>query len=305
MSEKTGAIVVGVDGSEIAINAARWAAAVAARYETSLHIVYAMPSVGRNLTETAAAIRAAVMSYQRDFADAYLRDAADAVRSQNPELAVTTEAVKVPADEALIQHGRTAHMIVVGSSQVSPVGALFVGSTALAVATHAACPVVAWRGPNPVPTDQPVVVGADGTHSSDVALEAGFEFADRFKVKLAAVYSWAVPWPATAVTNPFLVDWDALEAAQWAQLAGAVERANQRHPHVDASSFVEPTKPTASLLHQVEADSAQLVVVGSRGRSSLASSVLGSTALNLLHHSTVPVMVCRAGGDAGAPSSSG
>ena len=297
MSENTGAIVVGVDGSENAINAARWAAAVAAGYGTSLHIVYAMPSVGRNLTETAEALRAAVMSYQRDFADAYLRDAAVAVRSRNPDLAVTTEAMKVPADEALIQHGRTARMIVVGSSQVSPVGALFVGSTALAVATHAACPVVAWRGPNPVPTDHPVVVGADGTQSSAAALEAAFEFADRFKAKLTAVRSWAVPWPATAVSNPFLVDWDALEVGQWAQLASAVERVNQRHPHVDASSFVEPTKPTASLLHQVEADSAQLVVVGSRGRSSLASVVLGSTALNLLHHSTVPVMVCRAADD--------
>ncbi len=297
MSENTGAIVVGVDGSENAISAAQWAAAVAARYESPLHIVYAMPSVGRNLTETALAVRAAVMSYQRDFADAYLRDAADAVRSRNPELAVSTEAMKVAADEALIQCGRTAQMIVVATSEVSPVGALFVGSTALAVATHAACPVVAWRGPNQVPTDQPIVVGADATHSSAVALQAAFEFADRFKVKLAAVHSWAVPWPATAVANPFVVDWDALEAAQWAQLAGAVEQANQRHPHVNASCFVEPTKPTASLLHQVEEDGAQLVVVGNRGRSPLASAVLGSTALNLLHHSTVPVMVCRAADD--------
>ncbi|MET0992571.1 MAG: universal stress protein, partial [Mycobacterium sp.] len=40
-------------------------------------------------------------------------------------------------------------------------------------------------------------------------------------------------------------------------------------------------------------DDAQLVVVGSRGRGPLAGAVLGSTSLNLLHHSGVPVMICH------------
>jgi nucleotide-binding universal stress UspA family protein len=39
---------------------------------------------------------------------------------------------------------------------------------------------------------------------------------------------------------------------------------------------------------------AQLVVVGSRGRDALTSALLGSITLNLLHHSTAPVMVCPA-----------
>ena len=301
MSEKTGAVVVGVDGSDGAINAARWAAAVAARFETSLHIVHAMPSIGHNLTDTVAAIRAAVMSYQRDYADIILRSAADAALAQQPNIVVTTDSTNTPADEALIQLGRTARMIVLGNSEVTAAGALFVGSTTLVVATHAACPVVAWRGPHTVPTSQPIVVGTDGTHSSAVALEAAFEFADRFEVKVAAVRSWSMPWPASAVTSPLLMDWDALEAAEWIQLAGAVDRCNQQYPQVCASCYVEPTNPTAALLHQIDVDGAQLVVVGSRGRNALSSAVLGSTALNLLHHSTVPVMVCRSAGAARIP----
>jgi nucleotide-binding universal stress UspA family protein len=45
---------------------------------------------------------------------------------------------------------------------------------------------------------------------------------------------------------------------------------------------------------QEGAANAQLVVVGSRGRNALTSALLGSIALKLLHHSTVPVMVCPA-----------
>ncbi len=293
MSEKSGPIVVGVDGSDGAVNAARWAAAVASRFEATLHIVHATPTIGHNLTDTAAAIRAAIMSYQRDWAEIIVREALDAVRSQQHDLDVTTESTDIPAYEALLQLGRGARMIVVGSSQVTAAGALFVGSTTLALATHAACPVVAWRGERSEPTDQLVVVGLDNTHSSAVALEAAFDFADRFNAKLAAVRSAPVSRPVAAVRNSLLIDWDALEAAEWAQLTDIVDRYSKRHPDVDSTCFLEPTKPVAALLHQVDVDDAQLVVVGSRGRNALASAVLGSTALKLLYHSTVPVMVCR------------
>ncbi len=184
-------------------------------------------------------------------------------------------------------------MIVVGGSHVSAAEAVFVGSTTLAVATHAACPVVAWRGTSTAPTDQPIVVGVDRTQPAAVALEAAFELADRFKAKLAVVRSWSIPGPLAALGNPLLIDWDALEAAEWAQLTDTVDRCNQNHQEVDALCFIEQAKPTAALLHQVDIAGAQMVVVGNRGRSALASAVLGSTALNLLHHSTVPVMVCR------------
>ncbi|WP_123024457.1 universal stress protein [Mycolicibacterium stellerae] len=300
MSEKT--VVVGIDGSDGAVNAALWAGAVALKFESSLHIVHAMPIIGHNLTDAAAAIRAAAMSYQRDCALIFLREAADAVRSHYPNLVVTTESTDMQADEALIGLAGGSRMIVLGNSEVSPAGALLLGSTTLAVAAHADCPVVAWRGTHTAPTDQPVIVGVDRTQRAAVALNAAFEFADRFKAKLAAVRSWSIPGPVAAVSNPLMVDWDARQAAEWTQLTDIVDRCNQNHPDVDATCFVEPAKPTAALLHQIDVAGAQLVVVCSRGRNALASAVLGSTALGLLHHSTVPVMVCSEAGGAHPPT---
>jgi nucleotide-binding universal stress UspA family protein len=157
--------------------------------------------------------------------------------------------------------------------------------------------VVAWRGPHTVPTGQPIVVGTDSTPSSIAALDAAFEFADRFTAKLSAVKSWSMRRLAAAVTIPFLVDWDGLEAAEWIQLTDVVDRHNKLHPDVTASCFVETTESTAALLHQVELDGAQLVVIGSRGRGALSSAMLGSTGLSLLHHAKVPVMICRSPGE--------
>ncbi|MGV0834868.1 universal stress protein [Mycolicibacterium thermoresistibile] len=292
MAEPTGAIVVGVDGSDLAVGAARWAGAVAAESGVGLHIVHAMPSLGRNLTETATAIRAAITSYQADSSQIFLADAADAVRAERPDLAITTESHPKPANEALIEASRTARLIVMGGNEVTVTSALLIGSTTLSVITHAHCPVVAWRGDRTAPTDAPVVVGVDGSAPAAAALRAGFEFAQRFGATLKAIRSWSTRLPPGAPSMPFLVDWAALEAAQLTELADEVDKHNQRHPEVAAECHVEPDGPAQAILNH--AADAQLVVVGTRGRNALASTILGSTSLNLLNHAKVPVMVCRA-----------
>jgi nucleotide-binding universal stress UspA family protein len=152
--------------------------------------------------------------------------------------------------------------------------------------------VVAFRGDAVGVSDAPIVVGVDGTAASDGVLATAFEFAKACKVKLVAVRSWTTRAPAGDVTIPFLIDWDALEAAEWSALTGQVEQWRQRYPEVEVECVVETMSPGRALLSRAEG--AQLVVVGSRGRNALTGLVLGSTSMNLLHHSRVPVMVTRA-----------
>jgi nucleotide-binding universal stress UspA family protein len=186
---------------------------------------------------------------------------------------------------------RTASLVVVGCDDVNPAAALLLGSTSLTLATHGVCPVVVWRGVA-TPNTKSVVVGVDGTPAGAAALAAAFEYADRFKLSIKAVHSWSTTVPAGGVTIPFLIDWDALEAAEWALLTHAVDEWSTRYPDVDVRLFVEPIKPGRALLRHL--DDAQLVVVGNRRQNALTAAVLGSTSLNLLHHSRVPVMVCHA-----------
>lgn len=285
--------MVGIDGSDGALDAARWAGAVAQRFGAPLRIVHALPSIGRNLTQTAAAFTAAMMSYQRDMAEAFLKAADEAVRAERPELSVSTVSFNEPADQVLIDASADARLVVLGGKKVTPAAALLLGSTALSVATRAACPVVAFRGDNVAPGEGSVVVGVDDSPAAQAALELGFEFADRFGLGVNAVRSLSLAAPAeTGVTIPLLIDWDGVESAELADLTETVDVHNKRHPDVDAKCFIEPDSPGKALLKHVT--EAGLVVVGSRGRNALAGVLLGSTSLNLLHHSPVPVMICRA-----------
>jgi nucleotide-binding universal stress UspA family protein len=292
MSFSTAPVVVGIDGSDSAINAARWAGAVAGKLGAPLHILHALPTLGRNLTESAGAMLAAMMTYQQDSAEIFLKAAADAAATERPDLTITTASHNEPADAALIAASAQARLVVLGGKAVTPAAALLLGSTSLSVATHAACPVVAHRGERAAPGDGPIVVGVDDSPAAQTALASALELADRLGVPLRAVRSMSLHVPAeTGVTIPFVIDWEGVEAAELVALTETVDKAAGRYPNVDARCFVEVVSPGKALMRH--AADAQLVVVGTRGRNALAGVLMGSTSLNMLHHSPVPVMICR------------
>lgn len=291
MSEHTGPVVVGVDGTEAAISAARWAAAVADRFETSLHIVHAIPDPGHLLSDAAASVYAALITERRALAETILKSAEETVRAKFPGVTVTATRFDEAASKVLTGLSRRARLIVLGCADVSPGAALLLGSTTVAVTSHSACPVVAWRGGIVTPTDQPIVLGVDSEQTGQAAFQTAFEFADRLGVGVKAVHAWSTRRPPGDVTIPYLIDWEALETAEWTYLMNTVEPWSSRYPNVDVTYFVEAHGASRAILDQIT--DSQLVVVGNRGRGVLASALLGSTSLNLLHHSSVPVMVCR------------
>jgi nucleotide-binding universal stress UspA family protein len=287
-------VVVGVDGTDNAIHAARWAGAVADKLGAPLHIVHARPYPGHNPSDAIAAVRACEMSAQQERAAAILDAASQAVRAEHHDLRITTAHVSEAVDRLLVDMSQHAKLIVLGCDDLSVAAALLVGSTTVAVAANSMCPVVAWRGEATAPTGQPIVVGIDNDDASRVAITAAFELADRFAVNIVAVHAWSTRRSAGDVTLPFMIDWNAVHADQREQLVTALAPWARLYPDVDVQYVVDQDKPSRALLHHCE--DAQLVVIGSRGRGPLAGAVLGSTGLNLLHHSAIPTMVCRSMG---------
>jgi nucleotide-binding universal stress UspA family protein len=141
------------------------------------------------------------------------------------------------------------------------------------------------------PTQQPIVVGVDHDHGSRVAIAAAFEFAHRLGLGIITVHGWTTRRPAGEVTLPFMIDWGEVENDARQHLSDTLTPWIDLYPDVDVTEIVESDKPSRALLSC--SSDAQLLVVGSRGRGRLAGAVLGSTGLNLLHHSAIPVMICR------------
>ncbi|MEO3756906.1 universal stress protein [Mycobacterium sp. B14F4] len=295
MPDDDSPVVVGVDGTDEAVGAARWAAAVAQKLTAPLHIVHAKPYSGHNFSDTLAAIRAADITALQEAGPVVIEAAERAVRADHPDLAVTSVQLPDPIDEALVGLSRHARMIVLGSADVSVSAAVLVGSTTLAVASHAVCPVVAWRGDVVTPTDQPIVLGVDGDDDSRVAIGAAFELAERFGVGIVAVHGWSTRRPPGEVVIPVLIDWDAVAADELKGLTETMAPWRRLYPGVEVTCTVHRDKPSSAILRH--AADAQLVIVGSRGRGVLAGAILGSTGLNLLHHAPVPTMICRSQGE--------
>ncbi|MCV6981243.1 universal stress protein [Mycolicibacterium pulveris] len=291
MSERTGPVIVGVDGSEDALNAAVWAGAVAEKFEVPLHIVHAIPDAGPLLTDAAAALRASLIAEQRASAEEVLKSVEDAVRSRYGELTITVTQSDEPASKVLADLSEDASLVVLGSPEVRVGAALLLGSTTIAVTTHSSCPVVAWRGGITAPTDQPIVLGANGEQTGADAYRTAFEFADRFGVSIYAVNAWPGRRVLGGIEIPSMIDWGAVEAAQWQYVMASVEPWSERYPDVEVRYFIETGGAGQALLQH--AGDAQLVVVGNRGRGLLAGALLGSTSMNMLHHSPVPVLVCH------------
>lgn len=299
MSEPTGdnaaqsplPVVVGIDGSESSLNAGRWAACLAHALQTSLHLVHSEATAGSFLSDAAVvAIKAAATADQYGAAEKILKMAEETMHQKLPALPITTEIVSEPADVALIRRSRRAQFVVVGSEDISRAAALLLGSTTLTVATRAECPVVAWRDVA-TPSNANVLVGVGFNASDSAALSSAFNYAKIFGASVIAVHAWTTNMPADHAALPYLIDWDQVERSETKALAAAVQPWAARFPDVDVQCLVDLAKPSRALLDRVA--NAQLVVVATRRSNALSAALLGSTTLNLLHHSPVPVMVCR------------
>jgi nucleotide-binding universal stress UspA family protein len=290
MAGDTAPVVVGVNGSAEALASARWAGAVAAKIDAPLHILTAKPSRGHLPSEAAAAFIVAAIEEHRQSAGLFLEAAKAAVSHDHPDLVVTTLSVEESADEALPAASRAARLLVVGCDDVTATGAVLVGSTTLAALARSACPVVAWRGERIAPSEQPVVVGVDGSAKDGGALGTAFELADQLGAPLRVIHSWTREGHLAERNRPIMPKWDAYTRSQWQHLNELVDCWRGRHPLVKVTLICEPAKPGQALV--LHALGAQLVVVGSRRRHGLTRGLFGSTSLNLLHHSSVPVLLC-------------
>ena len=293
-------VVVGVDGSDASREAVRWAAAEAARWGRPLRIVSAVglgDLVSVEEGSTGAAVKHARAGGEAllDDATQLAHEAAGDVLGEDHELEVSTGLhLREAASSALMHEAADGDLLVVGPRGQGGVAGLLLGSTAVALAQQAPCPLVVVRGAHHLAAGEAagrVVVGTDGSSLSAPAVRFAFAEAERRGVGLVAVRAWTRPWIPGPVPNDDVLDWSGLEAQAHESLTKALEESRSAHPDVDVLEKVVGDRAGTALLEL--SPGAELLVVGSRGRGRLASAVLGSVSHYLLHHAQCPVALVR------------
>lgn len=281
-------IIVGYDGSVPAAAAADWAAAEAVARHAELCVLscYTMPiggtGPGAALSDRSAPIERARLGGAGAMAVE--------LRRRHPQLSCQALAVIGSPSEVLIDASATADLMVVGRSGAGAVEAFVTGSIANTVARGSSCPTVL------VPSCSTrrvstgiVVVGIDGSPASDAALEWAVAEASLRGGELALVHAWD-----STVTGHDLDSCaarDVIRASAAALLESARQAATRRaNGYIVRSELVEG-HASAALLDV--ASSADLLVVGSRGRGGLRSVLFGSVARLVADHAPCPTVVIR------------
>ncbi len=138
-------------------------------------------------------------------------------------------------------------------------------------------------------SDKRIVVGVDGSESSVQALRWAARLAELTGASVEAVTGWDFPaFYGVGGWTPPIEDLRPDEQAGRI-LDEAIETAFDGKPPVEIGKRVEQG-PAARVLIDASAG-ASLLVVGSRGHSALAETVLGSVSLACVHHAACPVTV--------------
>ncbi|KDE99836.1 universal stress protein UspA [Mycolicibacterium aromaticivorans JS19b1 = JCM 16368] len=282
-------VVVGIDGSDASLGAARWAAEFAIAHALPLTLLHAVPRLEWHFAGAEAPTEPGGNG------DEVLAAAEADLRSAQPDLVIRTATVKSAVATALADASREARLLVVGSGAADH---RVLGGHAVRTVHRAPCPVVVWRAPVAKRSGKPlpVVVGIDDSEASGRALAEAFDIARALHAQLTVVHMWELD---AAVGMGDLggagnMDWqllDVLETQQRRRMDELVQPLARKYPDahvVKVFQDVSPAKGLTDLSRQ-----AQLVVVGSHGRGRLAGSVLGSVGQNLIHHAECPVLVVR------------
>lgn len=282
-------VVVGVDGSDASLGAARWAAELAAARALPLTLLHAVPRLEWHFAGAGAPTE------PEGNGDEVLAAAEADVRSAYADLAIRTATAKAAVATALADASQSARMLVVGAGAADHRA---LGGHAVRTVHRAQCPIVVWRAPVAKRTGKPlpVVVGVDDSESSSRALAEAFDVARVLHAQLTVAHMWEID---AAVGMGDLggegnMDWqllDVLETQQRRRMDELVQPLARKYPNAHVVKVFQDISPAKGLTDLSR--EAQLVVVGSHGRGRLAGSILGSVGQNLIHHAECPVLVVR------------
>jgi len=253
-------LVVGVDGSRIALDAVRWAVAEARLRRAPLRILHAAPYAAGSTDGTLRARNILAVAYT-------------VAHRTDRHVQASTQLDEREPVPALLDAAQHAQLLVVGLGGGERPDEMLLSSVALAISGHSPCPVAVVRGRHRLAADGPVLVGVHDPATDAAALTVAFDDAHRHGGRLVVLHA--------GHDDPFRHDPAAL--TPW----------TTQFPDVPVGIRLVHEHPAIALLSA--AAEARLVVLGTRTRGVAARALFGSTSRAVLRSSPVPVVVVNPG----------
>lgn len=280
-------IVVGVDPRDPSVPVLAWAAEEAERRGLPLRLVLSVPLMHDTQHVDTSPHHMALKAQGLQA----LATAADTVLRITPQARVETELVNgMPAAVLCKRAASGARIVVVGSRRLTRAGEILsTGSVTVPLSARADCPVAVVREPeHTAESPAHLIVGVDGSASSQAAVAFAVEEADLRRASVHAVWVWQRPVVAFG-------DEEAARAERGRLLAETITGWTDRYPDVEVTQEVRRGHPVEELARA--STTALAVVVGRRGRGGYTGMRLGSVVHGLLHRAECPVITVPAASD--------
>lgn len=140
-----------------------------------------------------------------------------------------------------------------------------------------------------------ILVGCDLSEGSDLALDRAIPIAQQHGARIVLVHAQSDDAPIADVDNEVLAQLGqvsaAIRVAEARELANRMDMIHERGIKTDIISRVGP--PGEILAAAATEQAADLVVVGTHGRTGITRFLIGSVATDTIRQATCDVLVCR------------
>ncbi len=277
-------ILVPVDGSHSCLHAEELAAAIAKNFKskvTVIHVVsHELLHAGLELRyRVSPSVRTEITNWLLQTGNKIVWDAEALFKEEGVEVDARVIEYEDPAETVIrVAKDEEYDLIVMGNRGETEVEVFSLGSMAEKVFRHAECPVLIVKQKTKL---SKILVAVDGSESAEKALEYAAQLAKKHKAKVTL-----------------------LNVGESKLFGFKPEVAREVGEHIlsDAAAKVKGLKlntqlefgnPAETLIEVAEKGNYDLIVVGSRGLSSVKRFFLGSVSDDVSHHAKCSVLIVR------------
>jgi len=277
-------ILVPVDGSHSCLHAEELAAAIAKKFKSKVTVIHV---VSHDLLHAELELRYRVPpSVRTEITDWLLQtgkkiiwDAEALFKEDGIEVDARIVEYEDPAETVLrIAKDERYDLVVMGNRGETEVEVFSLGSIAEKVSRHAECPVLIVKQKSGL---SKILVAIDGSESAEKALRHAVQLAKKHKAKITLLN----------VGESKLFDFKPKVAREIGEhiLSDAAEKVKG----LKLNTQLEFGNPAETIIEVAEKGNYDLIVVGSRGLSSVKRFFLGSVSDDVSHHAKCSVLIVR------------